>query len=223
MSLLPIHAQAKEGDIVVRLRGTHVSPSESSNLGSITDQSYGAGTAATVYGSAGAKLEVESNTIPEIDISYYFTKNIAAELILALGTRHNVAVSGSGGLLTQRGLGSVNLLPPTLTAQWHFNPDEMFDPYVGAGASYIRALDNGATANTTVGNFPIKTSRNSFGPALQVDVNVKNGWLVNFDVKKIWFNKDIELNAPVLAAGFKKVDELGVDPWILSIGLGKNF
>ena len=225
MSLLPIHAQAKEGDIVVRLRGTHVSPSESSNLGSITDQSYGAGTAATVYGSAGAKLEVESNTIPEIDISYYFTKNIAAELILALGTRHNVAVSGSGGLLTQRGLGSVNLLPPTLTAQWHFNPDEMFDPYVGAGASYIRALDNGATANTTVGNFPIKTSRNSFGPALQagLDVNVKDGWLVNFDVKKIWFNKDIELNAPVLAAGFKKVDELGVDPWILSIGLGKKF
>ena len=225
MSLLPIHAQAKEGDIVVRLRGTHVSPSESSNLGSITDQSYGAGTAATVYGSAGAKLEVESNTIPEIDISYYFTKNIAAELILALGTRHNVAVSGSGGLLTQRGLGSVNLLPPTLTAQWHFNPDEMFDPYVGAGASYIRALDNGATANTTVGNFPIKTSRNSFGPALQagLDVNVKDGWLVNFDVKKIWFNKDIELNASVLAAGFKKVDELGVHPWILSIGLGKNF
>lgn len=135
MSILPINAQAKEGDIVVRLRGTHVSPSESSNLGGQTDRAYGAGTAATVYGSANAKLEVESNTIPEIDISYYFTKNIAAELILALGTRHNVAVSGTGGLLTQRGLGSVNLLPPTLTAQWHFNPDEMFDPYVGAGAS----------------------------------------------------------------------------------------
>ncbi len=155
-SMLLIHAQAKESDIVIRLRGTHILPSESSNLGGITDQSYGAGTAATVYGSANAKLEVESNTIPEIDISYFFTKNIAAELILASGTKHNVAVSGTGGLLTQRGLGSVNLLPPTLNAQWHFNPDEMFDPYVGAGASYIRALDNGATANTTVGNFLLK-------------------------------------------------------------------
>ena len=138
---------------------------------------------------------------------------------------HAQAKEGDGGLLTQRGLGTVNLLPPTLTAQWHFNPDEIFDPYVGAGASYIRALDNGATANTTVGDFPIKTSRNSFWPALQagLDINVKRGWLVNFDVKKIWFNKDIELNAPVLAAGFKKVDEIGVHPWILSIGLGKKF
>lgn len=86
-------------------------------------------------------------------------------------------------------------------------------------------MDNGATANTTVGDFPIKTSRHSFGPALQagLDINVKDGWLVNFDVKKIWFNKDVELNAPVLAAGFKKVDELGVHPWVLSIGLGKKF
>ena len=162
------------------LWGTHISLSESNNLGGITDLSYGAGTAATVYGSANAKLKVESNTIPEIDNSYYFTKNIAAELILTLGTRVNVAVYGTGGLLTQRSLGSVNLLPLTLTAQWHFNPDEMFDPYAGTGASYIRALNGGATANTTVGNFTIKNSRNSFGPALQVglDINIKDGWLI---------------------------------------------
>lgn len=152
-------------------------------------------------------------------------KTLLIVALMSLLPIHAQAKEGDGGLLTQRGLGTVNLLPPTLTAQWHFNPDEIFDPYVGAGASYIRALDNGATANTTVGDFPIKTSRNSFWPALQagLDINVKRGWLVNFDVKKIWFNKDIELNAPVLAAGFKKVDELGVHPWILSIGLGKKF
>ena len=226
MSLLPIHAQAKEGDIVVRLRGTHVSPSESSNLGSITDQSYGAGTAATVYGSAGAKLEVESNTIPEIDISYYFTKNIAAELILALGTRHNVAVSGTGGLLTQRGLGSVNLLPPTLTAQWHFNPDEIFDPYVGAGASTLERWTTAQLQTQRSATFLLKPAGTRFGlhyKLAQTSTLKGVGWLVNFDVKKIWFNKDIELNAAILAAGFKKVDVLGVHPWILSIDIGKKF
>src|SRR5690606_22756518 len=119
-ALAPSFVLAEAGDWVVRLRGTHVSPDESSDLGGRTDRAYGAGTAALVYGSADANLLVDSNTIPELDISYYFTDNIAAELILAVGTRHDVKVSGNGGVLADRDLGSVNLLPPVLTLQWHF-------------------------------------------------------------------------------------------------------
>ena len=98
----PVLAQAEAGDIVVRLRATHVSPDVSSNLGAQTTAANLAGlnlTGADVYGSESAKLEVGNNTIPELDISYYITKNIAAELILALGTRHDVNVSGTGGAL----------------------------------------------------------------------------------------------------------------------------
>jgi outer membrane protein len=106
------NAHAEAGDFVVRLRATNVSPDESSSLGKTTDQAYGAGTAVALYGSAGAELRVDDNWIPEIDFSYYFTKNIAAELILATGTRHDVKTSGAGALLTTNKLGSVNLLPP---------------------------------------------------------------------------------------------------------------
>lgn len=226
-ALAPTLAMAEAGDIVVRLRATNINPDESSKLGRQTDQSYGAGTAAAVYGSAGAELQVDSNTIPEIDISYYLTKNIAAELILAVGTRHDVSVSGSGGALSDRDLGSVNLLPPTLSLQWHFRPDQTFDPYVGAGLSYVRAMDNSLDAEVGAIELPIRVERNSWGPALQAgfDVNLKDRWLVNFDVKKIWFDTDVKLNgaAAGLPAGYRKIDSLDIDPWVVSVGFGKKF
>lgn len=228
----PSLAFAEAGDFVVRLRATHIAPDEDSKLGSQTDATYGAGTAAALYGAGGsaAQLEVDSNTIPEIDFSYYITKNIAAELILAVGTRHDVKINalGAGAAVTQAGLGSVNLLPPTLTAQWHFMPDQMFDPYVGAGVSYVRAMDRSLTAQTAVGPRAIRIERNSWGPAIQagLDVNLQDKWLINFDVKKIWFSTDVTLDtqgALGTKSGFQKIDGLDIDPWVVSIGFGKKF
>jgi outer membrane protein len=223
----PALAQAEAGDIVVRLRATHVAPDESSSLGTTTTAANLAGlglTGTAVYGSEGAQLQVGSNTIPEIDFSYYITKNIAAELILALGTRHDVSVSGTGGDLgVNRDLGKVNLLPPTLTAQWHFMPDTMIDPYVGAGVAFVLGMDRNLTARTTsFGDLPIRIDRSSFGGVFQagVDINLQDKWLVNFDVKKLWVGTDVELNA---GAGFQKIDSLDIDPWVVSIGFGKKF
>ena len=193
--MAPTLSFAEKGDIVVRARVTHIAPDESSHLDS----------------SVGDKLEVDSNTIPEIDFSYYFTKNIAAELILAVGSRHDVNIGG--GLNAGAKLGSINLLPPTLTAQWHFNPDQTIDPYVGAGMSYIRAMDRNLNLDTT----GITVERNMFGPALQAgaDYNLPNKWLVNFDVKKIWFSTDVSTTT--------KIDNLDIDPWVVSFGVGKKF
>jgi outer membrane protein len=225
----PVAAYAEAGDIVVRLRATNVNPDESSKLGRQTDKVYGAGIAQVVYGNANANLKVDDNTIPEIDFSYYITKNIAAELILALGTRHDVSVTtGPGALQSKKGLGSVNLLPPTLTAQWHFMPDQTFDPYVGGGVTYVRAMDNSLTWHGPGAlTLPIRIDHNSFGPALQAgfDVNLQDKWLVNFDVKKVWFNTDVKLNgaAAGLGAGWRKIDSLDIDPWVVSIGVGKKF
>lgn len=194
--MAPALSFAEKGDFVVRARVTHISPDESSHLDS----------------SVGSRLEVDSNTIPEVDFSYYITKNIAAELILAVGTRHDVNI-GQGGENAGAKLGSINLLPPTLTTQWHFNPDQTIDPYVGAGVSYIRAMDR----NLNLGATGITVDRNMFGPALQagVDYNLQDKWLVNIDVKKIWFSTDVNTTS--------KIDNLDVDPWVVSFGVGKKF
>jgi outer membrane protein len=228
----PTLAQAEAGDWVVRVRATNINPSESSKLGEKTNAAYGSPSGPgslsnALYGSDSANLEVDSNTIPELDISYYFTKNIAAELVLALGTKHDVNTSSEGALLNSKKLGDVNLLPPTLTLQWHFNPDQTFDPYVGAGVSYIRALEDGLTANTIAGPAPIRIDRSQWGAALQagLDINLTDRWLVNFDVKKIWFDTDVKIDAAVLGApsGYRKIDNLDIDPWVVSVGFGKKF
>ncbi len=226
-ALVPSLAMAEAGDIVVRLRATHISPDTSSKLQSTTVGLDGGAAATTLYGAgANAALQVDNNTIPEIDFSYYITKNIAAELILAVGTRHDVHISGmTGAAAANSALGSVNLLPPTLTLQWHFRPDETIDPYVGAGLSYVRAMDRGLNYG---GIAPIQIDRNTFGPAIQAgfDYNLENKWLVNFDVKKIWFGTDVKADTTVLGAGYAgwhKIDSLDIDPWVISVGFGKKF
>lgn len=215
-AFLPTVAQAEAGDWVVRVRATHISADEDSKLGRMTNSAFPA-TAALV--SSGAELEVESNTIPELDISYYFTKNIAAELILAVGSKHDVNIHKNSGSLGKQDLGEVNALPPTLTLQWHFNPDQMIDPYVGAGINYTRFMDNGLKL---VDTYPIRVERNSFGPALQagVDINLQDGWLINADVKKLWIDTDVKMN---MGTGYRKIDKLDIDPWVVSVGFGKKF
>ena len=174
--------------------------------------------------SPGAELAVDSNVIPEFDVSYYLTRNIAAELILAIGTRHDVSVKGDSlATVGNQNLGSVNVLPPTLTLQWHFNPDQTFDPYVGAGINYSAMLDrdlkfeSGALAGTK-----IKVDNDSWGYALQAgfDINLKDGWLINADVKYIAMDTDVKAK---IAGNWTKIDSLDIDPWVFGIGIGKKF
>jgi outer membrane protein len=218
----PFLAQAEEGDWVVRLRAVNVSPNEDSKLGRTVNNLLGAPVM-----TPSAELAVSDKVIPELDISYYITKNIAAELILAVGTRHNVSIQGDrAGVVGNQALGSVNLLPPTLTAQWHFNPDQTFDPYVGAGINYTIMLDRNlkGSAGAINGN-KIKIDSDSWGPALQAgfDINLKDGWLINADVKYVWLDTDVKLKGAVTSNVWRKIDSLDINPWVIGIGIGKKF
>ena len=213
---VPAAAMAEQGDWVVRMRTVHINPSEDSNL-----RAGAGGTTLT------GELTVNSNTIPELDISYYVTKNIALELILAVGSRHDVkltnsALNGVAAPALDENLGEVNILPPTLTVQWHFNPDQLIDPYVGAGMNYSRFMDK--NLKHSVGG-DIDVDRNSFGLALQagVDVNLKGGWLINADVKKLWIDTDVHFSHGNGLFPKQKIDSLDIDPWVFGIGVGKKF
>ena len=218
-AFLPNFAFAEEGDWVVRLRAVSVTPNESSKLGQTVAKNV-----ATGLINPSADLKVDSNVIPELDISYYITKNIAAELILALGTKHDVKVSGSvaPNAIQSQNLGEVNLLPPTLTLQWHFRPDQTFDPYIGAGVNYTAFLDRNLKFSQGIPGTKIKVDSDSWGFVAQAgfDINLDGGWMINADVKYVTIDTDVKAK---IGGNWTKIDSLDINPWVFGIGIGKRF
>jgi outer membrane protein len=112
-----LEASSSQSPWMIRLRA----------LGVITNDS------GYVGGVAGSDLSYSDTVIPEFDVTYFFTKNIAAELIL--GTTF-ANVSGEGSIESLGKVGKTWLLPPTVTLQYHFTDFGNFQPYVGAGINY---------------------------------------------------------------------------------------
>ena len=80
----------------------------------------------------GQEVNISHAFVPELDFTYFFTKNFAAELILGTA-KHDVEVERPGFPTTD--LGHVWLLPPTLNFQYHFTGGAA-KPYIGAGVNY---------------------------------------------------------------------------------------
>jgi outer membrane protein len=138
-------------------------------------------------------------------VSYFFTPQIAAELILTVPQKQTVSAGGTA-------IGSLRHLPPTLTLQYHFTGlPHGVRPYLGAGLNYTRFSSVNLPAGVTI-------DRNSFGPALQagVDIPIARNVVLNFDVKKVYIRTDV-------SAGGAKIGTFKVDPVLLGVGLGYRF
>lgn len=173
----------------VRLRAIDVMPDESSTT------------------SNGGKISADADVMPELDISYFFTKNIAAELILAT-TKHDMAEKNPN-----IDLGDVWVLPPTLTLQYHFVNDTPWKPYVGAGINYTFFYNEDSGAANDI------KYDNGFGYALQagLDYKLDEHWMLNADVKKIFLNTDVSVNGGGVTA------DVDLDPWVFGVGVGYRF
>ena len=155
--------------------------------------------------STGLNLNVNDKTIGEVDVSYFFNKNVAAELILTLPQRQTV-YSGAAGI------GNFKHLPPTLTLQYHFTDLGAYKPYVGAGLNYTKITGT----NLTTGH---KLDDSSYGAAFQagVDVPLTKQVSLNFDVKKVYIKTDVYTAAGVNAGTLK------LDPVLVGVGVGYRF
>ncbi len=160
--------------------------------------------------STGLNLNINDKTFPDVDVSYFFTPNIAAELVLTYPQKQRI-YSGD----TQ--IGTLKHLPPTLTVQYHFIPNGQFRPYVGAGVNYTRFSSVHFNSDVQAALEP-SIKQNSFGLAAQVgmDVMVNKQWSVNFDIKKV------QIRTKVSSAG-TEVGKFKVDPLLIGVGVGYRF
>jgi OOP family OmpA-OmpF porin len=188
-SLLAPGALAEQGDWLVRAGASVVDP-KSDNLSL----------------APGTTLQVDEDTQLTFDVTYMFRRHWGAELLASNVWNHGLFVRTPTGTAP---LGEVEHLPPTLSLQYHFNPDGRFRPYVGLGLNYT-LLFNEKPAALSVDN--------SFGPAAQLglDVGLNDRWFLNLSARYI----DIDADARLGGASIGSVE---VDPYVYGIHVGYRF
>lgn len=185
-------AHAQESPFMVRARAVY--------LGFDNDQRGGLPLGNTT------RVEAADRWIPEVDFSYFFTRNIAAELVLTYPQRVDIKVGGAKQ-------GSIKALPPSLLIQYHLTDLGAFKPYAGVGLNYTifskrsNILDGAASVE-----------KSSFGPAFQLgfDYTLTKHWSLNFDVKYIRMSTDVKV-------GGTTVGSVGLNPTTWGMGVGYRF
>jgi outer membrane protein len=185
------HAMAADSPWLVRARAVNIDPANES---------------APVGGTgASDRITVSKKTIPEVDISYFFSPNLSAELVLTYPQKHDVYLDGGK-------IGTFKHLPPVLSAQYHFLPDAQFNPYLGAGVNYTRI----SKVDLLGGKGGLDNS--SVGLSLQAgfDVKIDKSWSFNVDVKKVRIRSDVTSSGA-------KISDVKIDPLLVGVGLGYRF
>ncbi|MET3665496.1 OmpW family outer membrane protein [Caulobacter sp. 1776] len=186
-----------KGDLIVYARLTQVAPAKDAAI-------------LTAAGAnSGLKAHVTNDIKPTLGFTYFLSDKVAVEAILGT-TQHDIrAQGGSTDVLVHK----TWVLPPVVTLQYHPLPKARVSPYVGAGLNYMLFY-----GDKNKNGFTVKVD-DGVGYALQAGVNVKlkNSWLINADIKKVYFNTDAKINGGALKA---KVD---LDPLVTSIGLAHQF
>ena len=157
-------------------------------------------------------VKAENKVIPEFDVSYFFTKNIAAELVLTYPQQVNVTYGSNNA-----NAGKITALPPSLVAQYHFTDLGAFKPYVGVGVNY--------TIFGNRSNFPalgnsVQVDQNSIGLVGQVgmDYMFDKNWGLNVDVKYVQMSTNV-----TTVAGGTNLGKLTLNPWTPGVGVTYKF
>jgi outer membrane protein len=192
LAALSFNAIAQENPWMVRVRAT--------------DLNWENGQSTATINASGLNVNAKDKTIPELDITYFFTKNIAAELVLTYPQRVDIRSHSTS-------LGTVTALPPTLLAQYHFTQFGPLKPYVGAGINYTRF---GSRNLGGADEYSVEKSSVGYAAQIGADYMLTKNWGINLDVKYIQIKTD------VLSAGVS-AGTLDLSPIATSVGVTYKF
>jgi outer membrane protein len=195
LCLQPLTATAAKGDWLLR-GGIGIADPKSDNL--------------TL--SPEAVVQVDTGTSFTLEGTYMFSDGWGVELFVPYPFTHDVDIDGAEGA---GNVAEVDHLPPTLSLQYHFNPDGRFRPYIGAGINYTTFSNEdtrGALASSSL------ELDDSWGAAGQIgaDVGLNENWFLNVVVRYIDIDSDAELDGSDLG-------EVEIDPIIYQAQVGYRF
>ncbi|MBK1660525.1 OmpW/AlkL family protein [Paracraurococcus ruber] len=161
----------------------------------------------------GGKVEANNSATAQLDFTYFFSPNIAANLIAAT-TQHDIEVRNSA--LGNVRLGHVWVLPPTLTLQYHPFAQSRFSPYVGAGLNWTFFYGYGGSKTAPVNRVRVDSAP-GFAVVAGLDYELAPNWLLNLDAKKILLRPDASVNSGLVNA------RVNLDPWVVGASLRYRF
>lgn len=152
--------------------------------------------------------DVSSNVRPTITGEYLFTPNWGVELLASLPWQHDVKLNGAKAA-------TVKQLPPTISAQYHFNPDGTVSPFVGVGLNatlFFSEHTTGPLAGTRL------SLSDSFGPALHagLDFHFDRRRLFSLDARWMKIDPSVKVNG-------SKVGTVHIDPIAYGVSIGYRF
>jgi outer membrane protein len=199
LGLLSTPAYAlKEGDWLAKVGAINVNPNDSST---------GFSGAPTVGATT------KSDTQVSLTLTYMVQDNIGVELLLATPFTHDVYATGAGAALGK--VADAKQLPPTLSVQYYFSPQEKMRPYASLGLNFTNFFDINVTdGSATLTDLDLD---DSWGLAAQVGVDYDMGddWFINLDIRYI----NIETTG---TSNLGNID-IDVNPTIITVGAGFAF
>jgi outer membrane protein len=192
----PVAAHAEKGDWLFRIGLSQVNPDETNLETALGD------------------VVVDSDISPTFNVSYFLTDHISTELLAAWPFTHGLDLKTGAPGDDKTRIGSVDHLPPTLSLNWHFNPNGTFRPYIGAGVNYT--MFSNEETRSPLGGASLKLD-DSIGAAGQVGVDIGSGnWFANLNVRYIQIESDAQLNG-------SDIGTVEINPWVYGVHVGYKF
>jgi len=170
-------------------------------------------------GALGGDLVFDDAAAPFVSTAYMLTDHISTELLLPWPFSHGIDLKTAGGGVARAA--DADLFPPTLSLQWHFNPDGPLRPYVGAGINYTMFSGEELRSASGLPDGARLDIDGSFGAALQagIDLDLNDHWFVNAQVRWIDMDADAEVDLPA-GGGSIGLGNFDVDPFMYGVAFG---
>jgi len=204
-------AQAQSaGSIILRGGVTQIAPDVKS--GDLTAPSF-----------PGTKADIKSDTQPTGGITWMWSDNVAFDLPIALGFKHDIV--GDGAIAGVGKIGEVRALPFTLFAQYRFfDADAPLRPYVGIGPTYAKFYKARGTAALT--------ALTGGSPSNPTTLSVQSKWAVSAEAGLSWRSSSpwgIDLSVVKTSLKTRTTLSTGqtldakLDPWSYCLGVSYRF